>query len=692
MPWNCTAPRCGDGITDLGEYCDDGDLLNGPNYYCSINCTSNCGDGKIQLGEECDDGPNNSDAPDASCRTTCVKPWCGDGIIDPRLGEQCDSVYSVDPDNTSIPYVGNWWCSSNCTQMCGSGLKPENTTKECDHGCYNADLPNRCRTNCARPVCGDGIIDTNETCDDGPNNSNSRKDACRINCCLPRCGDGVIDTNETCDDGNRVAGDGCDPTCRLECGNGNLESGEECDLGVANANAPNTCRLNCRLPRCGDGIVDALEECDNGVNNSATAPNACRPNCRLPYCGDGVIDTANGEKCDAGAQNSDVEANGCSLFCIPNYCRQRLVRNTVDLSLAVPKSHVSYVYGGSTTTPPCSENALWIVFNEVQSLSDFQFNRFTSAYGMPANNRPVKLLGTRPVTVPCVSPAPMCGNGVQELGEECDLGLMSSNMEANRCRTNCKKPACGDHVTDRGEECDDGPNGSPRCTTSCSLVPRLRNPFVPAPWTYRSACSWSMMSSEFASCGGSAQSPVNIVTNRVVGLGDAQFSLPAMNYGPSTISFVNRGKSLALLVSGNHVLGGHTLNRIEFHSPSEHTVNGLHADLEAQLLHTAADGTWVAVSLLFNRGDVKSSFLSQFDFYVPKTSTCSVGNGVIEANEQCDDGPRNSDTRPNMCRRNGRNPSCGDGVVDNGEQCDDGAQKRHDGQSMPTQLSPSRLR
>jgi len=226
---NCTAPQCGDGITDLGEQCDDGTGVNGPNYYCSANCTLNCGDGVIQLGEECDDGPNNSDAPDANCRTTCSRPYCGDGIIDPRLGEQCDSVYSVDPDNISVPFVGNWWCSSNCTQMCGSGLRPENTTKQCDHGCYNADLPNRCRTNCARPVCGDGIIDSGETCDDGPNNSNSRRDACRITCQLPRCGDGVIDTNETCDDGNRVAGDGCDPTCRLECGNGNLEAGEECD-------------------------------------------------------------------------------------------------------------------------------------------------------------------------------------------------------------------------------------------------------------------------------------------------------------------------------------------------------------------------------------------------------------------------------------------------------------------------------
>jgi len=668
------APKCGDGITDLGEYCDDGATVNGPGYYCSSNCTSNCGDGVIQVGEECDDGPGNSDAPDASCRTTCQRAWCGDGIIDPAAGEQCDSGYVTELENGTLLHVGNWWCSWNCTQMCGSGLKPVNTTKECDHGCYNADAPNRCRTTCLRPVCGDAILDTNETCDHGVNNSNSRKDACRMDCRLPRCGDGVVDSDETCDDENHVAGDGCDPTCRLECGNGNLETGEECDLGSGNANTADNCRTNCKLPRCGDGIVDTLEECDSGTANSDTSPNACRTNCRVSYCGDGVIDTANGEKCDAGSANSDTEPNGCSLFCIPNYCRQRLVGVPVDFSLAVPGNHTAYSYYGTKSVPPCKQLVVRLIFDEVQSLSDHQFYEFTTAHAMPPNNRPVKPRGiNQQVDRPCALLLARCGNGVQEGGEDCDLGLMSSDTEPNRCRTNCRLPTCGDSVTDRNEECDDGPMATARCGRGCRLNPVWSNPFAPAPWSYRGACSWGMTSPAFASCAGSAQSPINIVTSRVAGSGDAQFALPGYTYGTSTISFVNRGKSLALLVSGNHVFNGATLRRIEFHSPSEHTVNGLHADLEAQLLHTSpVDGSWVAVALLFNRGQDKSAFLSQFDFYVPKHSTCARGNGGVEQMEECDDGDRNSDSRPNTCRRDCRNPYCGDGVVDAGEQCDDG--------------------
>src|SRR5262245_52179309 len=56
-----------------------------------------CGDGVVQASrpgagrlEECDDGPDNSDAPNANCRSTCELRRCGDGILDDLSGEQCD--------------------------------------------------------------------------------------------------------------------------------------------------------------------------------------------------------------------------------------------------------------------------------------------------------------------------------------------------------------------------------------------------------------------------------------------------------------------------------------------------------------------------------------------------------------------------------------------------------------------------
>lgn len=49
------------------------------------------------------------------------------------------------------------------------------------------------------------------------------------------------------------------------------------------------------------------------------------------------------------------------------------------------------------------------------------------------------------------------------------------------------------------------------------------------------------------------------------------------------------------------------------------------------------------------------------------------GNGVVEGNEQCDDGESNSDEEPDACRKDCSSPRCGDGVVDAEEQCDEEA-------------------
>ena len=67
-------------------------------------------------------------------------------------------------------------------------------------------------------VCGNGVVESAEACDDGAANSDTEADACRTDCTLPVCGDGVIDTGkgERCDDGNTTPGDGCSATCGLE--------------------------------------------------------------------------------------------------------------------------------------------------------------------------------------------------------------------------------------------------------------------------------------------------------------------------------------------------------------------------------------------------------------------------------------------------------------------------------------------
>jgi len=69
---------------------------------------------------------------------------------------------------------------------------------------------------------------------------------------------------------------------------------------------------------------------------------------------------------------------------------------------------------------------------------------------------------------------PECGNGIVEMGEECDNGLENADepgISGITCRTNCKFASCGDGFADNGEACDDGNkyNGD-YCSADCSQV------------------------------------------------------------------------------------------------------------------------------------------------------------------------------------------------------------------------------
>lgn len=67
-------------------------------------------------------------------------------------------------------------------------------------------------------VCGNGLTEPGEECDDGIGNSDLLADFCRTTCELPTCGDSVVDSGEQCDDGNGTDGDGCETTCTFTGG------------------------------------------------------------------------------------------------------------------------------------------------------------------------------------------------------------------------------------------------------------------------------------------------------------------------------------------------------------------------------------------------------------------------------------------------------------------------------------------
>ena len=155
----CVSSRCGDGIVQAGEACDDRDP-----EVCTANCAMpTCGDGFVQTGEACDEGAANAD--DRACTTRCLAAMCGDGFV----------------------FAG---------------------TEECDDTVLNADSQ-ACTSACLRNTCGDGAVWTGvEPCDDG---NTASGDGCRADCRKSEvCGDAALDVGEGCDDGNINPADGCD--------------------------------------------------------------------------------------------------------------------------------------------------------------------------------------------------------------------------------------------------------------------------------------------------------------------------------------------------------------------------------------------------------------------------------------------------------------------------------------------------
>jgi fibro-slime domain-containing protein len=117
----------------------------------------------------------------------------------------------------------------------------------------------------------------------------------------PLCGDGLLEAPEQCDDGNQVSGDGCSATCHLEAGWVCDEPGEACRRTV-----------------CGDGIVEGTEQCDDGnleIGDGCTPQCTLEPDCSAgtcePLCGDG--EAYPGQECDDG---NLLDGDGCSSECI----------------------------------------------------------------------------------------------------------------------------------------------------------------------------------------------------------------------------------------------------------------------------------------------------------------------------------------------------------------------------------------
>lgn len=471
----------------VGGYNDDRDALNEVHYITALPSGS-CKDTQYENPYFCPNSSSSvaskgSDGSSSSRRFSSSEDnddeddgggLGGDnGDADDGDGDNDDGIRGNDDDDGR----GNGSGGGNDdddgpSYACGNG-KVEGA-EECDDG--NRDGGDGCNRNCfleqrsavdrtalqsAAPeqyiaVCGNGVKDAKEECDDGNTVS---KDGCSPKCkyelraitSTKGCGNGIVEKREECDDGNKQDNDGCSSKCKVElkllvqstpvCGNGVKESGEECDLGKGNSDTlPDTCRTNCKEAYCGDGMVDVGEFCDNGTGNSDTQADRCRTDCRVARCGDGAIDR--GEECDDG---NITNGDGCSSTCEAEETLRAAASVCGDGVLeTVEECDDGNKRDGDGCTSVCLLEVGICGDGIVQSLIGEHCEMALHSAALPYR------------CVDCKFYSETCGDSIVDVGEECDNGQSNSKDPGATCRPQCYLAHCGDGILDPEEQCDDG--------------------------------------------------------------------------------------------------------------------------------------------------------------------------------------------------------------------------------------------
>ncbi len=389
-------PICGDGIIQLGEECDDMNMVAGDG--CENDCTETpvCGDGTVQSGEECDDSDMMSgDGCDSMCQLEgnyCPEGEPNNTIMDATLLTTCDGgagEISVAGDQDYYEVVVTVPGSSiraevldilgtTCPAGFDSVITLFNSTgtqlgSDDEDGINGCSLIHPAAEQAFAPdafaqnlPAGSYFIRV----DDFLNNGTSPPYVLKVDVNAPGCGDSIPQIGEECDDGNNAPGDGCSATCEVE-GNYCVEAEPNNDTISATP-----------LAGC-DGGTGAINPTADGdyyslvvtvPNSSIRAETVNTTGAGCPTNANTIIRLFNSAGTELGSDDEDGNLS-CSLInpTIDNFARNL---PTGTYFLKVEES------GNNATIPPYILKALVL--------------------------------------------APGCGDNIIQAGEECDDGNMTS--------------------------------------------------------------------------------------------------------------------------------------------------------------------------------------------------------------------------------------------------------------------------
>jgi cysteine-rich repeat protein len=336
---------------------------------------------------------------------------------------------------------------------------------------------------------GSALIQPTRDCSSVPGCLNSSLAACAQSAV---CGNGVKEGTEGCDDGNNAPCDGCSPACQPEvCGNGTIDCGEDCDDGAANGAPGDPCDATCHVVQggntifvpsthrgargcwiewaiqhapisglppssitCIDGDTCDADGADDGVCTfqASACLNVTDP--RLPLCHPTSVETIKARRPSAARPSDQVESDNAQIFV-----------GALDTLGPTVKSGDTVLH---TRSPDSRADHCTAPFNLRVPHAPGSTGRRSLSAGV------IDPLGDRTsnrITLSCLPNNAVCGNGVVEAGEQCDDGNTTCG---DGCSSNCKIERCGNGIVDCNEDCDEGPNngklGDP-CTAQCTEAP-----------------------------------------------------------------------------------------------------------------------------------------------------------------------------------------------------------------------------
>lgn len=588
----CTIEGLGDiGITPTPtENCGNG----------SIEGTEVCDDGNAITETKCDYGTETCTACDASCKNVLnlTGLYCGDGV--------CSANFENDTACPADCFAANPVCGDGIAEgaeVCDDG----NTITEtaCAYGTETCTFCNN--------LCDTELFFTGEFCGDGTCNGPEDTASCLTDC-PTTCGDGIVEGAEVCDDANTITETACaygTETCIFcndMCNTELFLSGDFCGDGACNGpEDTNSCLTDCPTT-CGDGVCNGTEtygtcstDCPDGDNTYESATSIAVGSSAV-----GFIDTFGDHDYFSVTMAADQtivittdDGNGCNQFDTELYLFD---------SDGITQLSMNDDYTGlcSQITYTNTSGAVKTVYFYIAHYADNNTGAYTVAVIMPV----------------------VCGDGIVEGAEVCDDGNTITETACAYGTASCTacNAACSSVLTLAGMYCGDGTcNAGYEDTASCA---------VDCPAADTSPPVFSNIYYTGAGSGAGGAFTVGDTITLFADVTDASgvsfaelyvFQADLMNYAGYCNASLIGGNTYSCAIT---VPAGYIPNGTEHILPYAMDVLG-YADYYYFDTYVSStyytrywDGTMTTIPIVL----------------VPMTEPAVCGNGVIEGAEACDDG------------------------------------------------------